>query len=252
MSYRNVILSEMAYGGLPVAYWTLGETTGTAAVDEMTLARGTGYTGTYSGGYTLGVRPGPINRESAGAPSFNGTTGYVTIADSDALTPAAITVECWVRKTDASQSGLVWKYDSAAGQRSWAMGTSVVSPLKVQITLSSLAGSFSGIQVTTTGSLVQGAWQHVAFTLASSMLLVYLNGAAAATTTNAGTTPPASLANNTIPLTLGAAKSGGSPSQFLAGQMAHIAIYNYALAAPRITAHYLAGVRGTNDLRLVA
>jgi hypothetical protein len=98
LAYRAAVLAKN-----PVAYWRLGEATGTTAVDET----GNGHNGTYIGNPTLG-QPGAIDGDSNTAVQFNGTN-YVEIPDSaDFSQPTStrgLTVEAWMRPDALHFSG---------------------------------------------------------------------------------------------------------------------------------------------------
>ena len=78
----------------PVAYWRLGETSGTSAADSAGST-----TGTYAGGFTLGVA-GLLTGDTNRAVQLNGTTGQVTVPNGAALNPtSAISIAGWMNAT---------------------------------------------------------------------------------------------------------------------------------------------------------
>jgi hypothetical protein len=78
----------------PVAYWRLGESSGTTAADGAGAN-----TGTYAGGFTLGT-PGLLTGDTNTAVTLNGTTGQVRVNSSTSLNPTnAITVAAWGNAT---------------------------------------------------------------------------------------------------------------------------------------------------------
>ncbi len=89
-AYRNEVLADA-----PVAYYRLGETSGTVAKD----ASGNGHDGTYVGGVTLGAA-GAVDDDD-GAASFIATS-YVDLGDVAALKPAYVTAELWLRTSGHS------------------------------------------------------------------------------------------------------------------------------------------------------
>ena len=107
-SYDQTVLANA-----PAAYWRLGETSGTVAVD--TSGKGNG--GSYSGGVALASQ-GLINDPNTAA-SFDGNDDRMYFNDSASLSPTtAISVEAWVRPTavpTAAGSGwhLVSKWNTA-------------------------------------------------------------------------------------------------------------------------------------------
>src|SRR5215469_15882953 len=84
-NYEAAVLSDH-----PAAYYRLGETSGTTAVDSS----GNGHNGAYSGGVTFG-QPGPLFIDPVSSVAFDGSTGHVNSGFIPA-SPGA-TIEAWVR-----------------------------------------------------------------------------------------------------------------------------------------------------------
>ena len=75
-----------------VSYWRLNETSGTEARDS----KGTNH-GTYSGGYTLGqASPLTDGDSTARSVNFDGSSGYVHVAENASLRPTSVSVEGWL------------------------------------------------------------------------------------------------------------------------------------------------------------
>src|SRR5262245_49341818 len=89
MTYAEQVIADGA-----VAFWRLGETSGTTAVDNVG-----GNNGTISGGVTLN-QPGPWSGNAAMA--FDGTTGKISTAATMTI-PIAGTVEVWMITTQPGQ-----------------------------------------------------------------------------------------------------------------------------------------------------
>ena len=235
LSYRNVILSESQFGGLPVGYWPLDEVNGTAAVDLMGLAKGSGNDGTYEGSYTLGVN-GPINRFASRAVTLDGSTGDVNLGTSSSLNPTAITVEIWVNLTSLSNaySALVSRISAGAGAFHQLF---VKSSGKLAIYINATGGTvnYDGTGATT---LSTGRWYHLAFTYSSSAGLVgYVNGQVDGTASAAGP-----IITTTAGLFVGT--DTNTSGRHAGGTFAHFCQYNYVVSAERILYHYLAGLNG--------
>lgn len=98
LAYREAVLAKN-----PVAYWRLGESTGTVAADET----GNGHDGTYVGNPVLG-QPGAISDDPNSAVQFTGAS-YVEIPTSpDFSQPTSgngLTVEAWMRPDTLSFPG---------------------------------------------------------------------------------------------------------------------------------------------------
>jgi hypothetical protein len=104
----------------PVGWWRLGEQSGTVAVDLGSQRNN----GTYTGGYTLNRVP-LVNGDTNPSATFDGTTGYVEIADNAAYsipTTNKITIVAIVQAPATAPSGIqniVAK--GASGQYEWAL-----------------------------------------------------------------------------------------------------------------------------------
>lgn len=101
-------------GDGPVAYWRLGESSGTNAADSS----GNGLNGTYTGGVTLG-QPGALVDDANTAVAFNGSTGYVTVGAPAALKMTTqFSVEAWVYPTSISNSPIITNKE---GEYEWSI-----------------------------------------------------------------------------------------------------------------------------------
>jgi|GEM_PF-4725558 len=175
-TYSTTILSD-----LPVAYWRLGELSGTSAGD----ASSNGRTGTYGGGVIIGMA-GAIHGENDASARF-GSTGANVAAPLLPLM-GQWTAEAWVYPT-AAQTGtpyIVCDRFSLSGINfglvvNFSAGTCAVSTLY-----------FNGSVINTPQvELTLNAWTHVAGTYDGSNLKSYINSVLSQTL--ASTTAPASV-----------------------------------------------------------
>ncbi|HEX5591491.1 MAG TPA: LamG domain-containing protein, partial [Candidatus Limnocylindrales bacterium] len=214
-SYLDAVLADN-----PLAYWRLGEASGTLADDAVGSANGT-----YTGGFTLG-QPGALTGDPNTAVLLNGTTGYVRAPQLSL--PGTITLEAWARPTAyPGDSALVGQWNGASGSmlyvtsdfggrvHMWVNGASIFAPAPPV-----------------------GAWHHYVGTYDGTNARIYIDGALAA-----GPTPLAG------PLTtaprffeMGTYNNGGGGK--FNGRIDEVAVYSSALSASRIQAHYLIGSTG--------
>jgi fibronectin type 3 domain-containing protein len=183
--------------------------------------------------------------EINGSLDFDGGDDYIEITDNDTLTPStALSVFEWINADVfvAGSNGLIFKYDSPASQRSWSMGT---NDDQLQITLSSTANPFNGIQRRTTPTLSTERWYFVGFVFngTNTSLDLYIDGVAVATTDVTGSVP-SSLANNTRPVFIGY----DDLSNYFNGLIDETRIYNTALHAMDILTDYNMSVDNTTFL----
>jgi hypothetical protein len=215
LSYRNVILSEAAYGGLPVAYWPMDEVNGAAAVDIIG-----GANATINGGVTLGSG-GPIHREQSEGMTFNGSTGY-TVANLAVAPP--FTVEMWVKNLETNPGFTVGAGLIGADGMKWFMQIGAAPRWQFYFAVDSTDFS-TGVWTHLVGQYLSGApWTN----------RIYRQGVLT-TSTNSSTNP------GTTSQIFVARRSDGVSCEMIA---AHVAIYNYIVAADRIRYHTLAGLNG--------
>lgn len=113
--------SEIAASYSPLAYWRLGETSGTSAAD----ASGNGYTGTYTGGVTLNQTAPLVDGNPA--VSLDGTDDYISVA-YDAVFRDLVppwTLACWIyptaaRDTTNQYAGII-SYERSTGHTPFAL-----------------------------------------------------------------------------------------------------------------------------------
>lgn len=225
-AYRAAVLADS-----PVAYWRLGETSGTAAVDEM----GT-YPGTYVGSPTLGAS-GIFTGNTA--LTVNGTTQWVTTDLTPPTGSAARTIEMWAKPSviDATE------------RRAFGYGNSTITGLFCALSIETVASVRHALFRHAGGNRrfawpsAAGSWVHVALVVPSGAattddVLLYLNGVSVAGTRNAGSNQ--TLATSAITIAIGAGNDNGTVSFPFSGTIDEIAIYPAALSPTRIAAHYAA------------
>ncbi|HEX9856389.1 MAG TPA: LamG-like jellyroll fold domain-containing protein [Acidimicrobiia bacterium] len=109
--------AEVVVADDPVAYWRLGETSGSSAAD----ASGSGNTARYRADVDLG-RPALIDDDD-GAVRLDGSKARISVPDSQDLNKAPVTrytVEAWIRVADASDGRQV-VYEQGGKRRGLAL-----------------------------------------------------------------------------------------------------------------------------------
>lgn len=226
MSLRHQILLDS-----PVGYWPLDETSGTNA-DNLGSATADG---TYTGGYTLD-QAGPAGLRAV---ELNGSTGYVSIGDVAALEFSGdFTMEAWISRDDITggDKRIVGKHSGTSGE--WRLDTDT-DDIRAYVLNTGGTNYLFADSVSTGAALVVGRWTHVAATVASTTLRVYVNGdewASSSSTTGTRRT------SSTDPVRIGIRGDGNSTTA-MDGKVAHVAVYGSALSADRLKAHYQAGIR---------
>lgn len=216
MSYSSTVLADS-----PVAYWRLGEASGTTAADSS----GNGRTGTYlpnsGGAWTGGSQgvAGPLVGDADTAVRCTASSGYVSVANNAALRPAAFSLELWLKTT---AGGIVMNYANGPAYAGYG----------VRVYLG-LPGFYVGAGAWLDGpaAVNNGQWHHVVGTYAAGTSTLYVDGAQVATGSRT-----ASL-TDAVALLIGRDSAGNVE----ACSYDEVAVYGTALSAARVLAHYNAG-----------
>ena len=219
----------------PVAYWRLGEASGTTAADQRGQRPGS-----YVGSPTLGAT-GAVSRDTDRATMFNGVNEYVNVPDAGSFTPLVgtagkLSLEAWVKVHALPSAGpgtIVSKGAAGAYEHSLRVHPNG----SVEMVLWASNGATYQAAVTPAGAVSVGQWAHVVATCVNRVAChVYVNGAQlGASTSGWGATGPA---DGAAPLNIGRRADG---TQYLNATIDEVAIYSSALSPARVQAHYTAG-----------
>ena len=210
------------------AAWWPGENGGTEVIASNNAA--------IVGGVTF--TPGLVGN----AFNFDGSSGYLQVADQSVMRPAQISLEAWVRPASASPAAdqiIIEKTSNAAApadgygliQRS---GTSTVR-FWINGT-SSVAGTSEFVDAPVTVS----TWNHVVATYDLTNLHIYVNGVQVAT--KAFTT---AINHSTQPLVMGGSATAGT---YWSGALDEAVLYSRALSAAEALARYTVTNSGNNGM----
>ncbi|GHO55529.1 LamG domain-containing protein [Ktedonobacter robiniae] len=224
-NYVNSVLADA-----PIRYYSMDESSGTVVNDLGSQQQN----GALTGGVLLG-HPGPILNWPTNADAFDGSTGYINLPMTGLPRGTDATYEIWVNTSSFANQGT-----AAISPRYMSInvdGTNAIHIAAVATGGFTFQVNYSGgiANLATTASLnrwyhIVGVWQAATHTIA-----LYLNGAPA---------PYISVGNygfGTAGANIGRRVDG---SGYAAGNMAHAAIYNYALSPARILAHTNMGLLG--------
>jgi RHS repeat-associated protein len=216
--YRDAVMADS-----PMGYWRLHDSAGSSAQDETGANPGT-----ITGGVTTS-QPGPFGGDTS--MSFDGSTGFIDLG-TGLLPLTAVTTEAWVNTAGSGQQAVLtkWAYNcntDAYGQ--FVFGGSHAAAVGVS---GSCQPGFSG------GSVPANQWTHIVMTYDSaaggSNLILYVDGAQVASATVSGglsTTDPS------VRVEIGKEDSTSVPRWFQ-GRIAEVALYDHALTAAKVQAHY--------------
>jgi PKD repeat protein len=227
-----------AYAGQVAAdganhHWRLGET-GTTAFDAAGTADGTTQSGVSRG--VAGAIPGDPDKAS----SFNGTsTGYIAGGGTAAAAPSEFTVEAWF-KTSVLTGGKIVGFGSARTGLSGTYDRHLYLDNTGRIQFGVFNAGTQLVSTPTGKAYNNGLWHHVAASLDSTGMKLYVDGQfvgsnAAATVAQAyqgwwriGGDNLASWPNRPT-------------SNFLNGQIDEVATYPNALSLAQVQEHYERG-----------
>jgi hypothetical protein len=167
-AYADKVLLDGA-----IAYWRLGESSGTTAAD----ATGGGRSGTYVGTVTLGSTGALADDDTA--VTFDGSSGLVQIANHATLQLAGdLTIELWVNSSSmAARQTLI----SKSHLREFELTLETNGSLNFYHG----NGTTGSNTATAVGVVTASTWHHVVVTRSGSTINFYVNGASAGSGTAA-------------------------------------------------------------------
>ncbi len=224
-SYSSTVLADS-----PLAYWRLGEASGSNAAD----ASGNGRSGSYLNTPSLG-QVGALTGDANSAVGFNGSDEYVNVPYTAALNPSQFTVEAWAYPTGGQGT---WR--SLVSSRDYAPGAARGYILYAGPDNRWQLWTGSGAWNTLLGpAIVLNQWTHLVGTYDGSSARLYVNGTLAASST------VSYVQNAARPLRIAAGRSETTPpSYFLSGRVDEVAVYGSPLSPARVQAHFAASSGG--------
>lgn len=212
--------------------WPLSD--GSGAISGSDLS-GNGRTATFVGTTAMSAAT-PIGcpRDSGSALVLDGTSTYAYSATSVAA-PQVFTIEAYFQTT-AKQGKII-----GFGNKSTANSTSYDRHLYITTTGKLSFGVYNSTApsyhvITSPNAVTDGAWHHVAATLSSTGMKLYLDGSLVAsdpsTTVAESDTGYWRVGDDNV-----SGWPGGTTSGFFAGRLRDVAVYTVALTAQQIANH---------------
>ena len=221
---------ELVLASAPLAYWRLGESSGSVAADSS----GNGKSGAYASGTTLG-QAGVIGSSTDTAVAFNGA-GSVDIASSGFGTVAAFSFEVWCKPDTLAT-------DAALAHRAVIAGSTAATYISQNgngLGRVLASAQINGVQRTITtanNTLAVGTWAHLVATYDGSSFVLYVNGAQTGTPVT-GLSGTVSLGSGTA--RIGRDNFGGTSGNWFSGTIDEVSVYATALSAADVAARYAA------------
>ena len=231
LTYVETVLQDK-----PVAFWQLNETSGTVAKDSS----GNGNNGTYAQDFSLGQPP-----LASGLPvcvQITSTAGFIAGPSSPVNLPVGnspYTLECWASSLEPES------YYTSTGAPLLGFGgygtDYAVNALKFMANSANNGNGFTNYwwaeDLGPTETCNQNTTYYIAATFDGTTRRLYVNG-----TLIASDNPTNHNVTTASNLTIGSPNSSQNTTQSLVGYVSNVAIYNTALSAARIQAHYNAGI----------
>ena len=219
----------------PIAWWRLGELTGPWVADATSHGHGGELEGTPIFGVT-----GAIANDVNTAMTFHGQDVFIDDPQSAAYNSASISVELWLKTTSTSGGmGVVARWNNVNGVAPWRLRM-VDGHARWQVQTVSGSSCSSGGAVSSSRVLNDGAYHHLVATYAASTqrVTLFIDGAEDVSASTGGT----ALCGLT---SFAIFKVASVPLNFDAdfdGTLDEVALYDTALPAARVAAHYAAAL----------
>ncbi len=226
-SINTGAISGYVSSGL-IGDWKMDESSGSGVSDTS----GSNNSGTATGtSVVTGVKQN--------ARSFNGTSDYVEVADSNSLDLSQFTLETWIKVNSlpSAQASLISKNPNNNNQTNYNLW--VLSDGTIALQAGNGGGSnFSAINLNSNTKVVIGQWYHIVGSISGTdgTAKIYINGVLDVATTVSGT----AYSNNNV-LSIGARKwdDGGSGiDNYFNGTIDEVKIYNRALSQSEVNQNY--------------
>lgn len=210
--------------GSPVAWWRLGEPSGTTAEDETGA-----HDGTYVNAPTLGVA-GAFTTSSDTAVTFNGTDEYVTCGSAILSGETNLTISCWFKGTSTNATQVLY-CERAATSTNALLRVYLDANGRPNFQYRDDAGTLNTV-TPTSGDWTDDAWHHVVAVKSGTSVQIWVDGALERTGTLTAT--------DTLTGTLLARIAGDvfNAGQFFPGTMDEVALWDVALDLGQVRALY--------------
>lgn len=220
--YSTLVMSHS-----PVAYWRLGESSGTTAVDETAS-----HNGTYQNDVTLGAEGAGIDEDTSA--HFGGDSDDRVTVPSFDVSGSAVTLMGWFNVDSFNDQRIVSK---ATGEQVadhyWMLGINGTNTVRFRI---KSGGTTTTTYEPTIPSLSAGNWYFLAATYDGTNMSVYLNGVLIGTQSKSGTIDSASG----VDVAIGNQPLGAGDRAF-DGRLDEVAVIDQALTAIEIEELYNLG-----------
>ena len=219
-SYYNLIVADAP----AIGYWRLGESSGSSATDSS----GSGHTGTFMGGVTLGST-GALDNDSDTSAYFDGTTAGFMYTSASYTNPNPISIEAWFKSVPTTTASL----GSVVCFGSSTTGSSGSHDRELVINTTGLPTYYvagAGVPINGPNPVTDGAWHHLVATTDTTGTLLYVDGQVVAYNSATGAWTGTGYWHI----------GGCGTNRTIAGYIDEVAIYNYGLSPTQVYSHFVA------------
>ena len=171
--------------------------------------------------------------------SFNGTTDYVRIPDSESLSPInAMSAFVWVKGAAQNTKTLFSHWDNTLNQRAFHILSRIISPCnKLRVIISDDGTYNTGHRKDYQSSItiLDNTYHQAGSTFDAGILKLYVDGVEDPNPTKVTDDAITTIYNSTADVTIGCSLTNNNPENFFAGNLAKPRMYNRALTASEIT-----------------
>jgi hypothetical protein len=209
----------------PIAYWRLGDAKAPVATDQVG-----GHAGTYAGTITFGS-PGALVGDPDPAARFDGSSGRLDVGSAFAFAETAtFSLEVWARPRVVDGSV---RFAASGSSRSKASADGYQLYFATDFTLFTRTGAGTTAYAGAAG-LAANRYQHLVATYDGAAIRLFVDG------TEKGSNPSPQRIGASADTILAFADSASAQFFKLDGELDEIAIYDTALPAARVMAHFRA------------
>ena len=226
----------------PKSWHRLGESSGTTAVDSSD----SGYHGTYEGGATFGSTSGLVANDENGAITFDGVDDIAVLppASGIAAGDTSYTIEAWISHPEVDANDrVIWEQQSAGGYAVTFALAGTSAPDAGALFFQQNTGPTTGDVTVSSTRIDDGNPHHVVAVNTGAITQIWVDGVLSIT----GPAFAAMNAPESVRIGYGNAYNSVATifgSGMFAGTIDEVAVYDSALDATRIAAHYAAGTGG--------
>jgi hypothetical protein len=224
LGYADAVMDDR-----PAGYWRLDELSGTTAFDAQGINPGA-----YRNGPDLGRASLLATDGLDPSVGFDGTDDYVSIPDSNSMSPTPrVSVEAWIKPSALPAVGRI----AVIAGRADAYSLQLNGP-RLEFTV---AQARRRIRLTTRpGLIVRNRIFHVVGVYDGTTVQLFVDGIRVARAPLSGPISP-----GVLPFDIGSAGAIGRPFR---GDVDDVAVYARALSPARVSSHYRAGTAGSKRL----